>query len=431
MQYTFLHVSDLHFRPEWHEETELVCNKFIEDLAIQIRNFENIYLVFSGDLVQKGEDEKQYNSFITKFSQAFDNIGLTRDRRISVPGNHDISRHFLRPFLVMQDAVLSAIKDERTFNDTLPQLSKTIFEDKFKHYIRCETEFAHYNCCRTDLGGTGWQLGKEVGLYCLNTALCSFGGLDDATGRAVSDKERLHIDTRSLHRWLAEDDSSFRILVMHHPLGWMTDWAKSEIENTITDKFHLVLSGHEHKSSSIFSTMGFGGSVLCAAPQLFSKKSDLLGYAFITVDTSTGKTEVTYRQWTPSHKFVLGTAFSNNDMGKKVFTALAASESNLDIIPPPLAEKSTLMVLQAEFDETITCYSSKKTIWVDRDLANTPETATDRETAVLASPKELVTNLRSCIIRAPMQFGLSSVGRFIALEHHRNHGEVAVVMMIT
>jgi predicted MPP superfamily phosphohydrolase len=159
MKYTFLHISDLHYCPDWHEESELVCNKFFDDISTQIKNFENVYLVFSGDLVLKGEDENQYNSFLEKFSTTLDKIGLTRDRRICVPGNHDISRSALKPFLVMQDGALSAIKDERTFNDTLPQLSKTIFAESFKNYNSCETKFAHYTCCLGSQGGTGWELG--------------------------------------------------------------------------------------------------------------------------------------------------------------------------------------------------------------------------------------------------------------------------------
>jgi hypothetical protein len=431
MRYTFLHIADLHYRADWHEETELVCNRFLEDITAQIQNYENVYLVFSGDLVLKGEDDNQYDAFVYKFSNALDNIGLTRERRICVPGNHDVSRSALKPFLLMQDGALSVIKDEKVFNDTLPQLSKTFFAENFKNYISCETKFAHYTCCKAGLGGAGWELGKGIGIYCLNTALCSFGGLEDSAGKTISDKERLHIDTRSLHKWLAEDMSTTRILVMHHPLEWLTDWAKSELENTIADKFHLVLAGHKHHGLATFTTRGFGGSVLCAAPQLFSKKSDLLGYAFISVEVGSGDIDVVYRQWTPKHKFVAGTSLADNDLGKIIFSARESRDVPIEIIRHVTSPETTLAILQAEFDEAITCYSSKQQIWVDRDLANTPETATDNGDALITSPVDLAKKLRSCIIRAPMQFGLTCVGRFIALEHHRNNSGVAVVMVDT
>lgn len=431
MKYTFIHISDLHYRPDWPEEAELVCNKFINDITTQIKNYENVYLVFSGDLVLKAEDDNQYTALLDKFSKALDKIGLSCERRICVPGNHDISRSALKPFLVMQDGALSAIKDERTFNDTLPQLSKTFFADSFKNYIACESMFASYSCCKDSLGGTGWELGKDIGIYLLNTALCSFGGLEDSTGKPISDKERLHIDTRSLHRWLGENMSATRILVMHHPIEWLTDWAKSELENIVSENFHLVLAGHKHQGQASFSTRGIGGSVLCAAPQLFSKKSDLLGYAFVSVEVGTGDIEVAYRQWTPTHNFVSGTSLADNDLGKKVFSAREVHEAHIEVIRPFTEPKNTFQILQLEYDEAITCYSSKRQIWVDRDLSNTPETSKESENSVIITPLDLSQNLRSCIIRAPMQFGLTSIGRFVALEHHRNNRDTAVVMLDT
>lgn len=431
MKYTFLHISDLHYQPHWHEEAELVCNKFLDDITVQIKNFQNVYLVFSGDLVLKGEYDNQYDALLEKFSNALDKIGLPRERRICVPGNHDVSRSSLKHILLMQDGALSLIKDERTFNDNLPQLSKTFFAENFKNYISCETKLAHFTCCKAGIGGTGWELGKGIGIYCLNTALCSFGGLEDSAGKTMSDKDRLHIDTRSLHKWLAEDISTTRILVMHHPLEWLTDWAKSELDRTIADKFHLVLTGHNHQGRSTYSNRGFGGSVLCAAPQLFSKKSDLLGYAFVSVEVGSGDINVTYRQWTPTHKFVAGTSLAGNDSGEISFSAREIHDVPIEIIRPFGEPKNTLDILQTEFDEAITCYSSKKQIWVDRDLANTPETINEQGDSVITTPGDLSQNLRSCIIRAPMQFGLTCVGRFIALEHHRKNRSKAVVVLDT
>ena len=51
MKHTFLHISDLHYRSDWPEETGLVCDKFAEDIKAQALSHENAYAVFSGDLV--------------------------------------------------------------------------------------------------------------------------------------------------------------------------------------------------------------------------------------------------------------------------------------------------------------------------------------------------------------------------------------------
>lgn len=430
MKHTFLHISDLHYIPDWHEETELVCNKFLEDIKLQIKNFENVYLVFSGDIVLKGEDENQYSSFMNKFTNIFDEIGLPLNRRICVPGNHDISQISLKPYLKIQEGALTVINDEKTFNDNLPQLENTIFKNKFNNYAKYESLFANYTCCQDRLGGTGWVLDNGIGVYCLNTALCSFGGLLDNTGKPFSDKDSLHIDTRYLHRWLAENNSDIRILVMHHPLEWLTTWAKNEIEHVIAENFTLVLSGHVHESTSVFSSRGTSGFVHCVAPQLFSKKSDLLGYAFISIDSDSKEIEVQYRQWAPTYNFVSGTSLAGNDTGKKVFLVNSINDGTIEIIKTFDQFKSTRAVLEAEFDESITCYSSKKHTWVDRDLANKPETSVEYEVVEMISSSELIKNLRSCIIRAPKQFGLSCLGRFMSLEHHRHSSKNATLAMI-
>lgn len=80
---------------------------------------------------------------------------------------------------------------------------------------------------------------------------------------------------------------------------------------------------------------------------------------------------------------------------------------------------NTIDILQAEFDEARICYTSKKLLWIDRDLANVPETSPEAENAVLTTSKELAKSPQSCVIRCPKQFGLSCLGRHLAIEHHR------------
>ena len=97
MKLTFLHISDLHYRPNWPEENDLVCQRFFEDLKTQILAFENPYLVFSGDIVLAGSNADFYSQFDKAFATCLDTIGLPKNRRICVPGNHDVSREALKP----------------------------------------------------------------------------------------------------------------------------------------------------------------------------------------------------------------------------------------------------------------------------------------------------------------------------------------------
>lgn len=418
MKETFLHLSDLHFTAGWFEEQELVFEKFCQDVREQIKSFDKPHVVFSGDLVAAAAETNLYDAVSTKLGSLLDGIGVPIDRRICIPGNHDVSRTALKPKVTVQKGTLAAIADEEAYMRELGQLNSLLFEPKFESYVAAEARFATFTCCQTNVGGTGWELASGVGVYCLNSATCSFAGLEDPdTRQNISDKERLMVDTRSLYQWLQQTPSKLRVLVMHHPFDWLAPWTKSEMENIVSEKFRLVLSGHIHKGSSVFSTCGAQGAVQCVAPALFTRKRDDLGYSFITLDTDTGQVDIVYRQKTPKHNFVAGVDLAGNDTGTKSFPVTNSPIIETEVVRP--ASEDTLGVLQAEFDEARVNYSSKHRLWVDRDLAALPETAQQAEKPTFIDPITLAQAPRNSIIRAPKQYGLTCLGRFIALEYHK------------
>ena len=430
MKLTFLHLSDLHYRTGWAEENGLVCDKFFEDLSQQIKKYIDVKLIFSGDLVHGGGDISLFNAFGADFSAKLDALGVTKDHRICVPGNHDVSRIALEPLLFIQQGVMSAITDENAFNNNFTQFSKTVLDAKFANYKNYESTFAKYTCCQGGLGGAGWELASGVSVYCLNTALCSFSGLSDSAGNKINDKELLMIDTRALYTWLAADKSTTRILVMHHPLEWLAPWAKLELTNIINGSFDYVLNGHIHENVAEYRSRQGSDVLAVTAPALFTRKKDTLGYAFIVVDCDTGQVEINYRQWVKSGKFVAGTALSETDNGV-ITLSRRLGESDLGR-NEVLRGKSTsiLDILQEEFDRASTCYSSRRKVWVNRDLAGIPETQSTKGGAPLFDQNHLVDNLRSCMIRAPKQFGLTCLGRFMALSYCRKTNSSKILVMI-
>ena len=430
MRHTFLHLSDLHYRPGSPEGTGLVWRAFCADLATQISRYDDPHLVFSGDLVfAAGRTEKLYSAFATNIAEGLHGH-FSRDRIICVPGNHDISQEALAPFVTIQMGALSALTSEALFNDHVPQLSDMLFQPKLRDYVAAEADFAKYGCCQTDLGGTGWDLANGLGVYCLNTALCSYAHLPDSHGAAISDKGKLMIDTRVMQQWLSQTTSTTRILVMHHPTEWLTPWANSELDKIIAKDFHLVFSGHIHQATATFSSRGHNGVVEVSAPPLFTRKSDLLGYSFVTLDTETGGVEVQYRQWTRGHKFVTGAALSNTNTGVVNFPHSTRPPLSIEDPKPLPTPGDTRAILQVEFEEATTSYSSKQISWVDRDLASMPETDPGRDNAILLTPQDLIDNLRSLVVRAPTQFGLTCLGRYIALQHWRQNANGNVVAML-
>ena len=216
----------------------------------------------------------------------------------------------------------------------LEELNSLLFEPKFERYAATEAQFAKFTCCQSNVGGTGWELPSGIGVYCLNTATCSFAGLEDPeTRQKISDKERLMIDTRSLYQWLQQTPSeNAGTPVMHHPFDWLVLWAKEELENIVSENFRLVLTGHIHKGASVFSTCGAHGAVYCVAPALFTRKRDELGYSFVSLDTASGQVDIVYRQKTPKHNFVAGVDLSENDTGTKSFPVTTVRTIQVEVV---------------------------------------------------------------------------------------------------
>ena len=67
---------------------------------------------------------------------------------------------------------------------------------------------------------------------------------------------------------------------------------------------------------------------------------------------------------------------------------------------------------------------------MDRDLASMPETDSDRDSATFFTPQNVIDNLRPLVVRAPRQFGLTCLGRHIALEHWRQSASSNIVVML-
>ena len=205
MSTTFLHLSDLHIRTNWPEQTGLVTDKLFKDLEEQCAKVSNLYLVFTGDYVFEAAVQSQYAHFREVFMRRLDSLGITKDRRISVPGNHDVSREALKSVTMALGAVRS-YKSEEVFLSEYDHIAPLLFASKFSNYIENESAFSAFSCCQTNIGGHGWDLGTGVGIFCLNTALCSFAGIKDpSTGEKISDKGLLSINTRLIYQWLGCD----------------------------------------------------------------------------------------------------------------------------------------------------------------------------------------------------------------------------------
>lgn len=170
-----LHLSDLHLRKGWDEELGVVHRHFSDALKRIVDPSDPPYLIFSGDFVQSGADAQLFDLFANKFATLFDSLGITRERRCAVPGNHDISRRHVSEKLPLLWPLIKYNDNEKSFNDAIYTQYKDLTFPKFYNYFSFESQHFKYGCTEDRFCGNGFTLPDGIGLYLLNTAIDSFG----------------------------------------------------------------------------------------------------------------------------------------------------------------------------------------------------------------------------------------------------------------
>lgn len=420
MTISIIHISDFHNIVGCYENHRTVINAFFSDLSAQIQSIKSkeIFIVFSGDIAQKGSDEDQYIDFSSIFDERLNSLGITKDKRICVPGNHDLNQAWINENYIIHEGVVSQNLNETAFNEFVLK-SPNVLTEKFSTYRRFEDQFAAFGTGTETSTGAGWSLANEVGIYCLNSALCSSGGLIK-DGKSVRDKGRLQIETRSIHKWIQDTSKKWRILVMHHPLSWLSESSQQELK-ALLPKFSVTLHGHEHEQSNLHAIISGKSQIQCFAPALYSSKRDRLGYAIIQIDESIGPTEIIYRQWTKHQTFVAGVDFANHDSGKILLTDLnLISNRSSDIQPIDQIGKYHDKRLR----EALVSFPGQPAVWVDPIVKTKPEVERDEVSIETIDLNTFIRKPISSTIHSSPQFGLTCLAHFLIKEAWSKHAQL-------
>ena len=120
MKYAIVHLADIHYRKGEPEGASTILNALIKDLQKQKESLvgHELYMAITGDIVFAGKDYESYSSFYIEFNQKLNDIGLTKEFRMIVPGNHDIDRSIVeKDFNDYQSKIYNSIETEQKFNN--------------------------------------------------------------------------------------------------------------------------------------------------------------------------------------------------------------------------------------------------------------------------------------------------------------------------
>lgn len=412
MTTAIIHLSDFHNIVGRYEGQRIVVDSLFLDLKKQIKEVGagNLFLAFSGDIAQKGDDKNQYDDFLSIFNERLNDLGIPHANRICTPGNHDLSQTYVNENFILHEGVVSQNHTEERFNDFVLK-APNVLTEKFGAYREFEKKFAQFGVGLKESTGAGWNITEEIGVYCLNTAICSSGGLIK-DGKAIPDKGRLQIDTRSIHAWLQKTTSKWRLLVMHHPMNWLVESSQRELK-ALLNRFSVILHGHEHEQANVHLINSGKSQIQCFAPALYSNKADRLGYAIVLINKNEGPTEIIYRQWTKHQTFVAGVDFANDDSGKIFVNRINKIELN-EIVSQ--SSDSVLKYFNKRLKDSLISFPGQPAVWVSPVVKTAPEVERDEASIETVDLSDLIRNPVSSAIHSLPQFGLTCLAHFIIKE---------------
>jgi len=353
---TIFFLSDIHLSHEKAENQGLVIDAFLDDFRKQKQqlNPHECFVLIGGDLVMDADAEGAYQAFYDRIVRPILATGIKKRNIVCVPGNHDAQREWIRKNKFVYGPVVGQNFTEDTFNALInnKESSDLLIQKffNFSEFMETKMECVNYN-----LIGFPVELNNDWSVYCINSSLTSFAGVQDKEfPQLKQDDKRLNLDTRRLYDWM-QNNKKKKILLMHHPFEYYTSWAFTELKKIIKHDFDLVLTGHTHEQDLLFNDNGSDSYVWCMAPQLFTDKNDTLGYSIIQLNPD-GVESIIYREWNKRRNcFRPGTSFTE------------AEDGIVKVNQQKVILKDRVTVLFEEhLNESMAVYGDRALVWMDR-----------------------------------------------------------------
>lgn len=399
MNTIIIYISDIHYTGKNAENEGVVINAFHRDVKKQLLEIphKEAFVFIGGDLVQKADDENSYDNFWNDVIVPLIALGIKKDNIICVPGNHDVQRSYIEDNKIIYSSLISQNFTEEKFNNLLDSESqKTLLINKFGNFESFITE--KLNSTLYNPMGYQIELNDEWSVYCLNSSLTSYAGIEDSEYPLLKDdKGRLNIATRALYQWV-HVNSKKKILILHHPFEFLTEWAASELRKIVKLHFDLVLTGHTHEQNILCNNNNSDSFIWCMAPQLYTDKADKLGYCIIELqDNEVDK--IMYREWFPSrNSFRKGIDFTEDEDGIIRFDN-----------PKQFVTDSITVKMEDRFRDTMNVYGDQPLIWIDRFFSLERFDRSYRfKRDNLYNETDIMTTTNNIKIITPAQYGLSS-----------------------
>ena len=399
MKVTVFFISDIHLSEEKAENQGLVLDAFLEDFKKQKEQLNPVetYVLIGGDLVKDSDKDGIYETFYERIIKPIMATGIKKRNIICVPGNHEAQRSWIRKNIVNYAPVVGQNFTEEKFDNYINQESGDFLLQKFLNY----SNFMEHTMERNGFNLIAYpvELNDDWSVYCVNSALTSFAGVkDDDYPTLQKDDNRLNIDTRRLYDWVRNNKKK-KILLMHHPFDYFSNWARVELNKIVRSSFDLVLTGHTHEQDLLCNNNGGDSYVWCMAPQLFTDKKDTLGYSILELNPN-GVERIIYREWNAKRNhFRPGNSFTEEEDG-----IVVTKQQKVTI------KDSVTVLFEERLNDAMAVFGDRSLIWLDRyfSLERFDRAFTFKKDRLFSENNILDEEPERIKIVTPGQYGLTS-----------------------
>ncbi|HEY2010487.1 MAG TPA: metallophosphoesterase [Rhizomicrobium sp.] len=296
---SILHLSDLHLCKDKLIDQHRLIGPLIEDIRRQSATpLAPQLIAITGDLVESGDAEDSYYLFLDQVVMPLlDATGLSQDRLIIVPGNHDARRSTIEshlPFGVLN----SNISDRDKLNEFYQaQKSADYFAEKFKNFTMLRSLVGNTNVTSENTVYSNYYIKDlDVAVTALNSAWLSAAGINGNEKGALAVPELALFDAQE-----QSPKAAYRLLLSHHPLHWMNDENSADLASVMApNTFHLF--GHVHDPLPESRRSLTGQMFACQSGALFTARRRYSGYSIVSIPSEPELAQLTYRSFFEKRK---------------------------------------------------------------------------------------------------------------------------------
>ncbi len=283
---TILHVSDLHMEERHRRDIDIILGALYTDL-VNLRDKESIkpdIVVFTGDLVKAGNNADEFALAESKLiTPLMETLGLSKDQFFFVPGNHDIenddSKQIIAAGVRTKYDTTSALND---FLDKLDLKENTFYFENSSNFRALRDRIDSKHKVEANKLFSTYKVnvkGLNIGIGCLNSAWLAYTGKSDERKVLVCERQ---VD--SVLDYIKDCD--IKIALMHHPLDWLVDFDRKDVEGILRQKFDFLFTGHLHNPEPNFTQNARGPLFQFEGGTLFNgdRKTNYHGYTIIKIE---------------------------------------------------------------------------------------------------------------------------------------------------